>query len=57
MAHYWGKKPSELGLCKPDDDPAVMMAYFQTARTMEAYDALQQQKAVEKNKPKQRGKG
>ena len=56
MAHYWGKKPSELGLCEPDDDPAIMMAYYQTSQAMEAYETFQQQQAAEKNKPKGKGK-
>ena len=56
MAHYWNKKPSELGLCDPEDDPAVMMAYYQATKQMEAYDAYLQQKAVEKTKPKGKGK-
>jgi hypothetical protein len=28
-----------MGLCEPDEDPAVMKAYYETVTDMEAYDA------------------
>ena len=31
-------KPSVLGLCEPDEDAAVMKAYYETVTDMEAYD-------------------
>lgn len=48
MAHYWNKMPSELGLCNPEDDPAVMMSYYETSRTMEAYESHLQTQEYEK---------
>jgi hypothetical protein len=47
-AHYWNRKPSELGLCDPEDDPAIMESYYLTIKTMEAYEAHLQQKAIDK---------
>jgi hypothetical protein len=52
MAHYWNKKPSELGLCDPADDPAVMMSYYQTSRLMEAYETHLQTQDIEKARRK-----
>jgi hypothetical protein len=37
-AHYWQRKPSELGLCEPEQDAAVMKAYMETVKDMEAYE-------------------
>jgi len=51
-AHFWGKKPSELGLCEEDDDPAVMEGYYLTSKTMEAYESHLQMKSIEKLKRK-----
>jgi hypothetical protein len=47
-AQYWNKKPSEMGLCEPEDDPAVMLVYYQTVKAMEAYEQNLQNKEVEK---------
>jgi len=52
MAHYWNKKPSELGLCDPMDDPAVMMSYYETSKTMEAYESHLQMQEIEKSRHK-----
>jgi hypothetical protein len=41
-------KPSDLGLCDPSDDPAVMLAYMNTKQTMEAYEVHLQNKEIEK---------
>jgi hypothetical protein len=30
-------KPSSLGLCDPDEDAAVMKAYYETVTDMDAY--------------------
>jgi hypothetical protein len=49
-AHFWNRKPSELGLCDPEDDPAVMESYYITVKQMEAYDAHLQVKDMEKHK-------
>lgn len=37
-AHYWNVRPSSLGLCEPEEDAAVMKAYYETVMDMEAYD-------------------
>ena len=47
-AHYWNRKPSELGLCAPKDDPEVMMGYYLTVKSMEAYNDYLQQKEIDK---------
>jgi hypothetical protein len=47
-AHYWNRKPSELGLCEPGEDAAVMLSYYQTTKTMEAYDQHLQNREIEK---------
>jgi hypothetical protein len=41
-----------MGLCDPEDDLAVMMAYQRTHAQMEAYEAHVQQKEMEKHKGK-----
>jgi hypothetical protein len=48
MAHFWGRLPSELGLCEPEEDPAVMMSYYLAAKGIEAYDMYLQNKEIEK---------
>ena len=48
MAHFWGRKPSELGLCEEADDPAVMMSYYLATKGIEAYDMHPQNKEIEK---------
>lgn len=45
-AKYWNRLPSELGLCDPKEDPAIMMAYYLAQTTMESYDNWQAQKKV-----------
>jgi len=37
-AHDWGYKPSELGLCEPEDDLLWMTAYSSTVADMEAVE-------------------
>jgi hypothetical protein len=53
-AHYWNRKPSELGLCEPEDDPAVMMCYYLTVKAMEGYEYHLQE--VELAKVRRKGK-
>lgn len=45
-AHYWNRLPSELGLCDPDEDPAVMMSYYLSVRAMEGYEYHLQEKKI-----------
>ena len=47
-AHYWNRKPSELGLCDPQDDPVIMVSYYQTTKNIDAYNIYLQQKEFEK---------
>lgn len=47
-AKEWGRRPSEFGLCAPEDDYAVMLAYTRTVATMRAKEALEQRRAAEK---------
>ena len=42
-AHEWGKRPSELGLCKPAEDLAVMQVYTDTVARMRSQENLQAQ--------------
>jgi hypothetical protein len=51
-AHYWNRKPSEIGLCDPEDDPAVMLAYYVTMKTIEAYNSHLQQQEMERARQK-----
>lgn len=47
-AYDWKCKPSELGLCDPKDDFAIMTAYTRTSALMRAYDQQQQEEAAER---------
>ena len=49
MANNWHMKPSELGLCRPEDDFIVMSAYTRTATKIQVFDAeLQEREAKSK---------
>jgi hypothetical protein len=37
-AKAWGRLPSELGICEPDDDLGHMVAWEQAERTMIAWE-------------------
>ena len=37
-AKEWQIKPSELGICSPDDDLAFMVAYMRTELDMRAWE-------------------
>jgi hypothetical protein len=39
-AKDWGYKPSELGLCEPEEDLTLMVAYTSTVSDMEAVEKL-----------------
>ena len=43
-AKAWGQKPSELGLCDPDDDLAYMVAWENAERTMIAWERQEAEK-------------
>lgn len=53
-AHFWNCKPSELGLCTPEEDAAIMMSYYLNVKGIEAYDAHLQNKEIEKMNRKKR---
>lgn len=38
-AKVWGCKPSELGLCDPEEDADLIYAYCMAKGTMDAYEA------------------
>jgi hypothetical protein len=52
-AHDWGYKPSELGICDPEDDLAVMAAYTNTRTRMAAWEEHKR----EEDRPPPKGKG
>ena len=49
-AHEWGYRPSELGLCKADEDLAVMQAYTDTTMRMRSHENLEREKAINRNR-------
>lgn len=52
-ARRWGIRPSEMGVCSPEDDPAVMIAYADQMSKMEAIETfLHNEKMREINKKK-----
>jgi len=36
----WKRLPSEFGLCKPDEDLVMMMAYSSAIEEMKSYEAM-----------------
>lgn len=51
-AKEWGVTPSFMGICLPEDDPAVMLAYTRSVATMRAWEGHLQKIEAEKNKAK-----
>jgi hypothetical protein len=49
-AHDWGIRPSELGICSPDEDMAVMTAYTRTISRMRAWEAQEQERKLKSPK-------
>lgn len=47
-AQAWHQRPSDLGLCLPEEDAAVMIAYSNTANRMRAYEQTLQEKEAAK---------
>lgn len=39
VAHQWGMRPSELGICEPADDPPLMVAYARNKSLRAAWEA------------------
>ena len=52
VAHDWHVKPSELGICPPEDDPAVMAAYTRTMGRMRAKEREEEEARAEKARVK-----
>ena len=52
MAHDWGMRPSELGICHEQYDLTMMAAYSRTKGLMTAYAQQEQQKEHEKDRLK-----
>jgi hypothetical protein len=51
-ANDWGYKPSDLGICLPEHDLDLMLAYTNTKNRM----SLWEEHIREENKPKPKGK-
>jgi hypothetical protein len=43
----WKKRPSEFGICAPEDDLTMMVAYLATKADMEAFDRKLADEAAE----------
>ena len=43
-AKAWGLKPSDLGICSPDDDLTYIVAWERTEMNMKAWERRQQEK-------------
>ena len=46
--YEWSLRPSDIGLCEPDDDINWMVAYLQAKRKMAAYEIEQQERERER---------
>lgn len=42
----WGIRPSDLGICEPDEDLLMMSAYVKTVAEMTAVDLYEQNKDI-----------
>ena len=49
-AHHWNKKPSELGICRPEDDLDFMMAYTTTRIHMDAWEDSERKRNADVDK-------
>ena len=49
-AHEWGRDPSALGLCLPDEDVAIMQVYTDTTNRMRAQESLAQEQALKRKR-------
>lgn len=50
--HDWGYKPSEFGLCLPEEDLSIMAAYTTVTGSMRGWEATLQEKEIEKARNK-----
>jgi len=49
-AKAWGQKPSELGLCDPDDDLTYIVAWERTEYRMLAWERQEQERKAKRAK-------
>ena len=56
-AKEWGCNPSDFGLCSPQDDPAVKLAFTRTVATMRAWERHEEKRAREQQKNRRGGPG
>lgn len=52
--HSWGFRPSDLGLCTPEEDLAVMVAFDNTIAHMRGYDDLEREKSQARERERMR---
>lgn len=57
VAHDWGVIPSQLGLCKPEDDLSVMAAFTWTTAKMRAHEQEEQERKLEEMEQRAGHKG
>lgn len=56
VAKDWGRLPSELGVCTPDMDIAVMVAFTQTRNLMATYEQEEQEREINRKRQLQGNK-
>jgi hypothetical protein len=54
VVHDWGRLPAEFGLCREEDNFAVMGAFTETVSKMRGWESQEQKIEAEKNKHKGR---
>lgn len=58
VCNKWGRRPSEFGLCKPEDDFMYMSAYTSAEELMSGYerDEAERKAALESSRANAKGK-
>ena len=49
-AKEWGLKPSELGICSPEDDLAYMVAWLRADTRMRAWEQAEAEREAKRGK-------
>lgn len=57
VAHDWHRWPSELGICQPDDDVALMAGFTRTKKLMQVYEDQEREKQAKIEQAKIKAKG
>ena len=57
VADNWGERPSALGICPPEDDVPLMVAFVRVKRFMEAYENQENERKMEQERAKLNAKG